>query len=107
MTSIMLIAAMAAGFAVPAGGPTDHVRYWGRRAERAPGWIELGQGRYYEVQPGTEIPSWGRVKEVGEARLVIEQTRTPAEKRRLQQQGALVYDVLELWIPREDLRLLR
>jgi hypothetical protein len=75
-----------------------------QQAEAPTGWIELGPQQYHEIGVGSEIPGWGRVTEVRDDRLVVEQPRTEDEKQRLQDQGALVYDVLELHILREDLR---
>ncbi len=105
MKTIMLIAAvLAAAFATGSPGRADQLRYWGKPPEAANGWIELGHRQYYEIGAGTDIPAWGRVKEVGDDLLVVEQVPTESEKRGLQEQGAVVYDVLEIHIPREDLR---
>ena len=95
---------LAAGLAFASPGDTEQLRYWGKQPAVPRGWIELGHRQYYEIDAGTEIPAWGRVKEVADDRLVVEQARTEAEKLRLQEQGALVYDVLEIHVLHEDLR---
>ena len=95
---------LAAVLAFASRGDAEPLRYWGKPPEAAIGWIELGHGQYYEIGTGTDIPGWGRVKQVGVDRLVVEQVRTETEKRRLHERGALVTDVLEIHILREDLR---
>jgi len=87
-------------------GEAEPLKYLGRQGEVPTGWIEFGhEPQYYEIGAGTEIPSWGHVKEVRHDRIVVEQVRTEAEKRGMEERGALVYDVLEIHILREDLRL--
>jgi len=81
----------------------ESLRYLGKDGDPSRGLIELGPTRYH-VSPGAEIPTWGRVKLVGDRFLVIEQIVTEAEKRRLREQGALVHDILEIHVPREDPR---
>ena len=93
----IVLAATAASQAQP-------LLYWGREARA--GWIQLGAGKAQTVEPGTEIPAWGRVKEVHDDRIVVERRVTEAEKQDLEARGALVYDVLEIHILREDLRQL-
>ena len=87
-------------------GEAEPLKYLGRQGEVPTGWIEFGHEKYYEIGAGTEIPSWGHVKEVHDDRIVVEQVRTEAEKRGMEERGALVHDVLEIHILREDLRLL-
>ena len=86
-------------------GEAEPLKYLGRQGEVPTGWIELGHEKYYEIGVGTEIPSWGHVKEVRDDRIVVEQVRTEAEKRGMEERGALVHDVLQIHILREDLRL--
>jgi hypothetical protein len=86
-------------------GEAEPLKYLGRQGEVPTGWIEFGHEQFYEIGVGTEIPSWGHVKEVRGDRIVVEQVRTEAEKRGMEERGALVYDVLEIHILREDLRL--
>jgi len=100
-------ALVTAGLVSVSLGEAEPLRYLGRQAEVPTGWIEFGHERYYEIGAGTEIPSWGHVVEVRDDRIVVEQVRTEAEKRGMEERGALVHDVLEIHIVREDLRLLR
>jgi len=104
LRSIALSVAMV--LAAAAAGEAQSLQYWGREARAPAGWIQLGAGKVHAVEPGAEIPSWGRVKEVHDDRIVVEQTATEAQKRELEALGALVYDVLEIHILREDLRQL-
>ena len=106
MKRIALIAGVLAAVLVfaSAGDAQPPLSYLGKQAASATGLIELGLGAYYEVEPGTEIPTWGRVKEVNDAHLVLEQVRAEAEKLQMRQLNAMVYDVLEIHILRHDLR---
>jgi hypothetical protein len=110
MKSIALIAGVLASVLAFAssGAAQPPLSYLGKPAASAPdsatGLIELGHGAYYEVGPGTEIPAWGRVKEVNESHLVLEQVRAEAEKRQMRQLNVMAYDVLEIHILRHDLR---
>ena len=97
---------VTAGLVSVSLGEAEPFRYLGRQGEVPIGWIEFGHERYYEIGAGTEIPSWGHVVEVRDDRIVVEQVRTEAEKRGMEERGALVHDVLEIHILREDLRLL-
>ena len=74
-------------------GEAEPLKYLGRQGEVPTWWIEFGHEQYYEIGGGTEIPSWGHVREVRDDRIVEER-------------GALVHDVLETHILREDLRFL-
>jgi hypothetical protein len=100
----LIVPILAAALAFASRGDAELLRYWGTPPEGAIGWIELGHGQYYEIGTGTDIPGWGRVKRVGVDHLVVEQVRTEVEKRRLHERGALVTDVLEIHVLREDLR---
>jgi hypothetical protein len=104
MRAILMGTALAASLLLASPGDAQDLRYWGQRPETATAVIELGPRHYYEIVAGTEIPAWGRVKEVRDDRLVVEQERTETDKEALRQQGLLDYDVLEIHIPREDLR---
>lgn len=77
----------------------QELRYWGKTPGSTKGWIELGPGQYYEVAEGDAIPGWGRVQELGDYSLVVEQVLTEAEKERLRSQGVMAHDVLEIQIP--------
>lgn len=105
MKAVALIAVMlATGLISISSGHAQQLRYWGQSPGAAKGWIEFGPGKYYEIAPGVEIPGWGRVKAVSDSRLIVEQVLIEEQKERLRDQGAMVYDVLEIHIPHEDLR---
>ena len=106
MKTTALLGGIAAAVVSVALGEAEPLKYLGRQGEVPTGWIEFGHEKYYEIGAGTEIPSWGRVVEVRDDRIVVEQVRTEAEKRGMEERGALVHDVLEIHILREDLRLL-
>ena len=106
MKTMALLGGIAAAVVSVSLGEAEPLKYLGRQGEVPTGWIEFGHERYYEIGAGTEIPSWGHVKEVRDDRIVVEQVRTEAEKRGMEERGALVHDVLEIHILREDLRLL-
>lgn len=97
---------LTAGAVLVSPGEAEPLRYLGRQGEALTGWIEFGPEKYYAIAPGAEIPSWGRVKEVRDDRIVVEHVRTEAEKQAMQARGALIHDVLEIHILRDDLRLL-
>ena len=101
-----LLGGIAAAVVSMSLGEAEPLKYLGRQGEVPTGWIEFGHEKYYEIGAGTEIPSWGHVVEVRDDRIVVEQVRTEAEKRGIEERGALVHDVLEIHILREDLRLL-
>lgn len=105
MRAITLITqVLAAGLAFASSADARELRYWGKQdAIATTGVIELGVGEYYEVGVGTEIPKWGRVTDLDGDHLVVVQVRTEAERRELRERGVLVYDVLEIHIPRQDL----
>jgi hypothetical protein len=102
MTFLLLISTLAAGLTV-SPGHAEHLRYLGKHPDSSTGSIELG-AREYSVKPGTEIPAWGRVKEVTDQHLVVEQTLTDDQKHHMREQGAMPYDSLEIHVPREDPR---
>jgi hypothetical protein len=104
MRITLVIGALALGLVVPRAGRPDELRYLGKHPGSSLGVIELGEGHHYEVGAGTEVPAWGRIKELADDHLVVEQTRAEHEKQALRQQGLLDYDVLEIRVPREDLR---
>ena len=98
----LLINTLAAGLAVSAAN-AEPLRYLGKHSDSSTGVIELGH-REYSVKPGTEIPAWGRVKDVTDQHLVVEQTLTDDQKHHMREHGALPYDSLEIHVPREDPR---
>ncbi|MGH7324140.1 MAG: hypothetical protein ACREJ9_05770 [Candidatus Rokuibacteriota bacterium] len=81
----------------------QELRYLGPNSSRPTGWIELSRGQVREVAVGEEIPGWGRVVEIAEMHLAVEQPVSEAEQDRLRSQGMATYEVLELRIPRADL----
>ena len=106
MKTMALLGGIAAAVVSASVGEAEPLKYLGRQGEVPTGWIEFGHEKYYEIGTGTEIPSWGHVVEVRDDRIVVEQVRTEAEKRGMEERGALVHDVLEIHILREDLRVL-
>ena len=104
MKAIMIVAAGVAVELVPLpSGATEQLRYLGKEPGTTAGVIELGHEQYYTIAAGTQIPSWGRVKEVGDSSLTLERIVTEAQKSDLRERGALVHDVFHIQIPREDL----
>jgi hypothetical protein len=104
-TTVATIAAIAiAGAAAASAAAAEPLRYLGKESRSATGWIEFGHGRYYEVGRGTEIPAWGRVTDIDDEHLVVESVATQWHKREARQRGALVHDILQIHIPRDDLR---
>lgn len=99
VASIVLALWMAAVTAAQAQG----LRYLGSDAGTPIGRVELTPGQLTEIRVGDEIPGWGRVTNISETHLVVERRLSPAEQDRLRSQGAAVYSVLELHIPRADL----
>jgi hypothetical protein len=101
-----IVLSVAIVLAAAAASQAQPLLYWGRAARTPAGWIQFGAGEAQTVEPGVEIPAWGRVKEVHDDRIVVERAVSEAEKQDLEARGALVYDVLEIHILREDLRQL-
>jgi hypothetical protein len=106
MKTMALLGGLAAAVVSVSPGEAEPLKYLGREGEVPTGWIEFGHQQYYEIGAGTEIPSWGHVVEVRDDRVVVERVRTEAEKQGMEERGALVHDVLEIHVLREDLRLL-
>ena len=106
MKTMALLGGIVAAVVSVSLGESEPLKYLGRQGEVPTGWIEFGHEKYYEIGAGTEIPSWGHVVEIRDDRIVVEHVRTEAEKRGMEERGALVHDVLEIHILREDLRLL-
>jgi acyl-coenzyme A thioesterase PaaI-like protein len=91
----LMLTALAAALLAAAGAHAQEVRYWGRvQGNAARGLIDL-HGQYYSVGEGDEIPGVGRVKQVTDEALIVEQTLTEAEKDHLAAQGLAVYDAKE------------
>jgi hypothetical protein len=106
MKTMAWLGALAAAVVSVSLGEAEPLKYLGRQGEVPTGWIEFGHEKYYEIGAGTEIPSWGHVVEIRDDRIVLEQVRTEAEKQGMEERSALVHDVLEIHILREDLQLL-
>lgn len=105
MKMLVLVSALLGALLARASfGHADSLRYWGQGPRQATGVIELGKNHYSTIEVGADIPGWGRVKAVGDAYLVVEHALTPAQRDELSKRGALVHDLLEVHIPREDLR---
>jgi hypothetical protein len=83
------------------------LRYLGKKPAENRGWIEMERGHYYEVGEGDMIPGWGRVKKLDDYSIVLERALTELEKESMRSRGSLAYDVLEIEIPREDLRVIQ
>ena|SRR5215831_9219632 len=105
----MKIASLASGamvvwFVCVSVGHAEQLRYWGQNADTVTGVIQLGTNHHAGIEVGAEIPGWGRVKRMSDSHLVVEQVLTKEQREALSRQGAQVHDVLEIHIPREDLR---
>ncbi len=83
---------------------TQEVRYLGRFIDREAALIRLS-GQDYEISEGTVIPGWGTVKQITDTHLIVQRVLSEAEKEELAGQGAAVYDILEIHIPHDDLRI--
>lgn len=81
-------------------GEAQQLRYQGPTPGAETGQIELAPGQVRAVAVGEEIPGWGRVTELAETHLLVEQRVSEAEQERLRSQGKVVYEILELRIPR-------
>jgi len=90
---------LCSGAAVHAQG----LSYLGPNPGASTGWIEIAPGQVTEVRIGDEIPGWGSVIQIVETHLVVERRLSQAEQDQLRARGALVYQVLEVQIPRTDL----
>jgi len=80
------------------------VQYLGKIADREAGIVRLS-GQDYEVSEGSEIPGVGTVKQITDTHLILRQALSEQEKEELVVQGAAVYDVLEIHIPLQNLRV--
>lgn len=105
VTRLALFAVAALSLIAPATLPAQPLRYLGRLPGEPGGWIELGDRAHTDVRVGEHIPGWGRVKEIRDDRIVIEQHRTNAEKDEMARRGALPYDVLEIHVLRDEGRV--
>jgi hypothetical protein len=104
MTRLTRWVAIALVSATPTIALAQPLRYLGRAPGATGGAITLGERVHGDIYPGTDIPGWGRVKEVRDDRIVIERSRTGAEKEEMTRRGALSHDALEIHVLRDDLR---
>lgn len=102
-TRAVIVGVMAAWLLSVSALEAQELRYWGKASGARTGRIELQPGQYYEVKEGDEIPGWGRVKEIGDRSLIVEQALTEADQESLRRQGMLAYEVLEIKILRTPL----
>jgi|SRR5262245_37956045 len=79
------------------------LRYLGPDPATPTGWVELAPGQVLQVKVGDEIPAWGVVAQITEMYIALERRLSDAEQEQLRSQGKVVYQVLELRIPRADL----
>jgi hypothetical protein len=82
----------------------QELHYLGKFAGRQAGLIRMS-GQHYEVTEGTVIPGWGSVKMMTDGHLILHIVLSEADKQELARQGAAVYDILQIEIPHENLRL--
>ena len=87
----------------PFAGAQD-LHYLGKFAGRQAGLIRMS-GQHYEVTEGTVIPGWGSVKMMTDSHLILHIVLSEADKQELARQGAAVYDILQIEISHENLRL--
>lgn len=94
-----LLAALAAGLIGAPAAHAQEVRYWGRAQGTEPRGVIDWHGRYYSVAAGDEIPGVGRVTQVTDEALVVEQALTEADKDRLAAQGLAAPDAKARRLP--------
>lgn len=91
-------------FGLASWATAQEIHYLGRFPERGTGLIRI-LGQHYEVAEGTVIANWGTVAAVTQNDLILQVVLSEAEKQELARKGAAVYDILQIHIPREDLKL--
>ncbi len=82
----------------------QELHYLGKFTGRQAGLIRIS-GQHYEVTEGTVIPGWGAVKMMTDSHLILHIVLSEADKQELARKGAAVYDILQIEIPHENLRL--
>jgi hypothetical protein len=83
----------------------DPLHYWGLHQDLdRTGVIELDR-QWHSVRVGDVIPSWGTVRAVGAAEIVVERSLTDEEKDALSAQDKAVYDAQHLHIRNIQLML--
>ena len=51
------------------------------------------------------IQGWGTIRQITETHLVLDKTLSEEDKEELRLQGAAVYDILQILVPHEALRV--
>ena len=82
----------------------QELHYLGKFAGRQAGLIRIS-GQHYEVTEGTLIAGWGAVKMITDSHLILHIVLSETDKQDLVSKGAAVYDILQIEIPHENLRL--
>ena len=82
----------------------QELHYLGKFAGRQAGLIRMS-GQDFEVTEGTVIAGWGAVKMLTDSYLILHIVLSDADKQELVRKGAAVYDILQIEIPHENLRL--
>ena len=82
----------------------QELHYLGKFSGRQAGLIRIA-GQHYEVTEGTLIAGWGAVRMITDSHLILHIVLSEADKQDLASKGAAVYDILQIEIPHENLRL--
>jgi len=90
-------------FAVGMPAAAGELKYLGKSTTPGRGHILHG-GQAYEVDRDTDIPGWGRVKDITETTLVVDYELTDADKEQIRAVGGAPHDVKRTLILRDDLR---
>lgn len=99
-----ILAVCLAGLLVVAhSARSDDIRYMGRIVGANAGRAQVS-GKNVDLLPGTSIPGWGTVTEITDTHLLLQRELTDRDRGELRRQGAADYEILEITIPREDLR---
>ena len=82
----------------------QEVHYLGKLGGGEGGLIQIS-GKDYEVSEGTLITGWGTVRQITDTHLILDKALSEEDKEALTFQGAAVYDVLQIQIPHETIRV--
>ena len=99
LVSVFAFLVVSASFA-----DAQEIQYLGKLSGREAGLIRMS-GQDYEVSEGTVIPGWGTVKEITDRHLILQRVLSEAEKEEIARQGGAIYEILEIHLPHQDLRL--
>ena len=102
MTLLFSVLALLLGS--PSFADAQGIQYLGKLIDREAGLIRMS-GQDYEVSEGTVIPGWGTVKEITDRLLILQRVLSEAEKEEIARQGGAIYEILEIHLPHQDLRL--